>query len=791
MATARQALEKLLDSLGGSSQFVTSGLLDPVLPGLEVKGVGTIGFPVSAADAKRLIAKADQAPYGLGEATIVDTDVRRVWQFEPSQFALRNAEWDAFMTAILFVVKREFGISQQVSPELYKLLIYEKGSFFAPHRDTEKTPGMFATLVVCLPSRHEGGTLIVKHDGQTKEIDFGGKNAEFKIHFAAFYADCQHEIEPVTAGYRICLVYNLALAGKKKQPSAPQHSSAVEKTAALLKELFADRSINLTKLAIPFDHQYTEAGLDPQALKGSDRARADVLVRATESLKFQCFFALLTHHQSGSADPETWDYNPYGRRNSRRWKNRYEEDEEDEDEDHSSVEIDEVYDEEIALDHWRDAQGKKQPFKKMRLEEYEILSPEGTKGWAFKQEVNEASGNEGVSVDRWYRRGVLVTWPTDRFFAILAADGQASAIPELERRATRSKKPAALEVCRSFAEEIIQHWKPRQRVDDDADDTSYSARMLKVLKRCGTTELAQRFIRDVLAQDFNGTEGKPLLQMCQHFGWVYFGSALRDFLARQTQADHHRHTYLTPTLSICQDLCCSAPALTEVRRAVCVSLADPIWNIIESGDAGKSDARHYQSAVRSGMVASIFRIFGAISAAHLDRFLDHLLARPKLYDLHGVLIPDVKAIYKWIEKVPAAQQTTIRLLVHCLTELREATAKRIEPPKDWAREATPGCNCEDCAALIRFLSDPILEVGRFQMGESRRQHLQEQMNRNSNDVTHVTERKGSPLTLVCTKTQGSYERKLKQYYTDKSLLAELEVLASKEQPKAVKRSLSK
>ncbi len=103
------------------------------------------------------------------------------------------------MATIVAAAKREFGIHQKVSATLYKLLVYEKGSFFAPHRDSEKASGMFATMVVCLPSRHEGGTLVVRHDGQTKKIDFGGEHAEFQLQYAAFYADCQHEITPVSA----------------------------------------------------------------------------------------------------------------------------------------------------------------------------------------------------------------------------------------------------------------------------------------------------------------------------------------------------------------------------------------------------------------------------------------------------------------------------------------------------------------------------------------------------------------------------------------------------------------
>ena len=157
MSSIATQLWNVLNSLGESSQFCTSGSLESVLPGLEVEGIGNIGVPVSAGDAKRLIKQASQAPYGRGEETIVDTNVRQVWQLEPQQFDLRNAAWGEFVDGIVQAMRKEFGIRKRVQHELYKLLVYEKGSFFAPHRDTEKIPGMFSTLVVCLPSRHEGG----------------------------------------------------------------------------------------------------------------------------------------------------------------------------------------------------------------------------------------------------------------------------------------------------------------------------------------------------------------------------------------------------------------------------------------------------------------------------------------------------------------------------------------------------------------------------------------------------------------------------------------------------------
>ena len=76
------------------------------------------------------------------------------------------------------------------------------------HRDTEKVDGMFGTLVIQLPSDYSGGELIVKHRGEEKVFSFSGLQGSTNFHIAAFYADCQHEIKKVTAGNRLCLVYN-------------------------------------------------------------------------------------------------------------------------------------------------------------------------------------------------------------------------------------------------------------------------------------------------------------------------------------------------------------------------------------------------------------------------------------------------------------------------------------------------------------------------------------------------------------------------------------------------------
>lgn len=81
------------------------------------------------------------------------------------------------------------------------------GKFHA-HVDTPRGPQQFGSLVVCLPYAHEGGTLRVKHRGQTTDFAWGERNPQ-AITWAAFFGDCEHEVLEVTEGHRVTLTYNL------------------------------------------------------------------------------------------------------------------------------------------------------------------------------------------------------------------------------------------------------------------------------------------------------------------------------------------------------------------------------------------------------------------------------------------------------------------------------------------------------------------------------------------------------------------------------------------------------
>ena len=80
-----------------------------------------------------------------------------------------------------------------------------------------------------------------------------------------------------------------------------------------------------------------------------------------------------------------------------------------------------------------------------------------------------------------------------------------------------------------------------------------------------------------------------------------------------------------------------------------------------------------------------------------------------------------------------------------------------------------------------FARDQNLEY-RFRVRKERRQHLHQQIDRARLDMTHVTERKGRPQTLVCTKTRATYQRACKRYQSDLALFRRLESLTASSLP---------
>jgi hypothetical protein len=726
-------------------------------PRLEVDGVGVVALPLLPLQAEQLVAVAERAPYGRGADTLLDTDVRRTWQIGPDRVRIGGKHWAQTLQAIVARAGEGLGVSEPIEAELYKLLVYDTGSFFVSHRDTEKAPGMFATLVVVLPSVSTGGELVVRHKGCEVRLDLRSDEPS-EAAFAAFYADCVHEVLPVASGCRLTLVYNLSRTGKGPQPEPPSYEGEQGRVVALLRDWAAgkrspDDEEMPEKLIYPLEHAYTQAELAFDKLKGADAAAASVLVAAAPLAGCDLHLALLSIEESGIAE-QTGDYP--SRRG--RWS-----DDDDEDDDFEEVE---VTDRREHVSEWRRPDGSPSTLGQLPIKVGEICPPDALEDMEpDEQHFHEATGNAGASFDRTYRRAALVLWPGARILAVLNQAGLPVTLPYLEDLTERwiaggeGPQSALWHQAHELSGHMVASWPARGWYPSDDGKPTEAARMLAVLTRLGDTERIDAFVANVMSggQRPKGDNAAVL-------------GALRLLAPERAAALLARFVAGTAATSLaaCGDLLARAvasfpggpPALRDAAAALVEALP---------GDPARAPPRELwwrDRGVQPGFVVDCFNALARVDKSVANRAADHMLAWPKTYGLDTVLIPAVRQLAETplIDRSTAVQ----RLRDACVAHLRARAAEPLEAPRDWRRSSTVGCPCGHCGELSRFLADPARSTWTFKAAEFDRSHVEGTVRNAGCDLDLKTDRHGRPYSLVCTKNQASYDRRAKQRKEDLS-----------------------
>lgn len=159
---------------------------------------------------------SDLCPYELG---IVDTVAELLMPSEYMAGGSRGVKAELYKLNVCFfpllsaVIVIMFGIAKKAC--VWQVYSAPSGHF-KPHVDTPRSEQQFGSLVLCLPTVHVGGALVVRHGGQTVRHDWSagtglneGDAGPPTLQWAAFYSDCEHEVLEVTAGHRVTLTYNL------------------------------------------------------------------------------------------------------------------------------------------------------------------------------------------------------------------------------------------------------------------------------------------------------------------------------------------------------------------------------------------------------------------------------------------------------------------------------------------------------------------------------------------------------------------------------------------------------
>jgi hypothetical protein len=730
-----------LRSIERPGDFCVGGTREIFMPTIDVDGVGRIAFPIQLVQAERLVAIAETAPYGRGEKTVVDREVRRTWQVDSAKVRIGGRHWEKTLAGLVADIALGLGVSEPVAADFYKLLVYDTGSFFVDHRDTEKAPGMFATMVLVLPSTHSGGELVIKHVGREVVLDPRPEEPS-EIGFAAFYADCVHEVRPVKTGCRLTLVYNLRFVDEKQPLKAPDYRAEHRRVMELLRS-WASAEDEPDKLILPLEHAYTPAELSFSALKGADAGVASVLVKAAAEADCDLHLALVSIEESGSAEHTGY----YGHR---KWSRDEEEDEE--------FEVAEVIDRALILSKWRRPDGGEAGFDDFPFTEDELYPPDAFEDLTpDEQYFHEATGNEGASFERTYRRAGFVLWPTARRLAVLNQAGLRTTLPYLEDLTARweTSNASIQSPLWREADELSRHmlrsWsRSPWRAEDDAE----AGRMLDLQIRLGNVECIDTFLAELSAE---GHYAAPDNGAIVHAAALLPAPRATELLVRIVRRNAQAH------LSACGDLllrCVAGP--TGHLKQIGAASVDAL-----PGDPAKReqvDAWARPKPVKPGFVVDLVTATSWIDAGLAARAIKHLMAWPKTYKPDEVLVPAALALAKLLES--KAWPAVERLREASLDHLRRRIALPLEAPRDSTRTNPLKCTCGDCRVLGAFLVAPDQLRWRLKAVQDRRTHVEQSVRSAACDLDLTTERHGSPHTLVAAKNQASYERRAKQRAQD-------------------------
>jgi hypothetical protein len=770
-------LETVLSGVRQPGDFLVCGAIEMPMPRVDVEGAGTLSFPVPDAQIAAIVRRADRAPYGKGEATIVDTSVRKVWQISAGHVKIGGKSWNASFENILSKVKTGLGCDDAiVTAELYKLLVYDRGGFFLAHRDTEKAAGMFATLVLTLPSRYRGGALRIRHAGREVTLDTKATDPS-ELSYAAFYADCEHEVLPVRQGNRVCLIYNLIhkrSKGRRGILKAPEYEHPITEAAAILGR-FLKAPDAPPKIAWLLDHQYSPAGLSFSALKGSDAAKARVLVQAAARTQCTAYLGVVHIGESGAAEPED-DYFYRSRRNRYEYDEDGGDEEADEDAGFGAATVDDAW---RYVDEWRDTEDRVAEFGRIPIAGGELLPAGALDGEPpDEKRLTEASGNEGASYERSYRRAVLVLWRQDRTADVLLQAGVVAALPYLKQLADGSARarPEAIAV----AERILGAWPVAPKWDSYSIGREWPGpaeriQMIAALTKLNAPDLLERFLREVVSLSYDGAENAALLASVNVLGDVQAGAVVSSLVSARMPERPNECTELLLALSENPSPCFLDVAQSAVACLDSVGKCD-----------SKSEAFDWEPAERKHPLAPEFleNLFQALQRFNggtlCGAAAEKIASRPGCFSPVTLVAPAIERIWGGPRQRTAAVKASLQYLWTSAAEfmLRRSEAPP-QPPSDWRLDVELSCSCPDCQELQSFARDPAERVHRFRIKKERRRHLHNLIDRHRLDMTHETERAGSPQTLVCTKDRRTFDRRMNQYRDEIAAMRTLVKLAPK------------
>ncbi|RYP06194.1 hypothetical protein DL764_003286 [Monosporascus ibericus] len=817
----RRKLRNGLDSITTKADFVTL-LADKADPDIFVEGVGPISLPLSEVQAKKLITKSHQAPFGKGSETIVDTSVRNTWEINPEQFQIRSPQWNGFLDNVLRKVARELGISPPISAELYKMLLYEKGAMFKAHREwlavkppsamslLENSPGLRRALESWLrdvkTGRRKATPLyyVLSHKYTEANISLQALKATDRVRVQALRAAC------LELGFDIFL-------------------TTLEKTETGT----AEEEYGYGRYS-RYDDYYDEDEEDSDSDGHhtiDDITETDYYAKGIFDLKGSKVASSISFDEDDiiqedafGDEPDEEDYEGY----MGNWVRN------------ANMVL--SYLQELTLNqgpqatHWYresaviiiPSQGTL-PFLSRVLRDKIITSCDRDDAAgivSYYIDKCKATPQKG-SLFRELHKILEHLWTTDQSrpsaFA-LSGDNLKGILklcilrneaPLLKLILVNNKQPAPTAflswIKAKLSEESNISWDTLQRVTVHSiqSQPTLSQRYEAISALTEATESSERVellisqAVDTVLNDFGSNQtlseedGVSLFNLTLYYRntddlktlvpeAIHKQASQTSFLlglikalrqsTKRKQVSEEEAKPIYETLSRLALRYLSLTTATATKKAPFVP--GPHWLLPASTIRDRTAAVNYLTP--EAMVLFLSSLFEYKLGEHLQMFASRVHTEAKFIkgeyfgSLWMPLFQDLPALLEQ-HKVPLTAplwQQAFQSLLRAY--LRNFVGKK--PPKGDHRSQQVSCLCGDCFVLNRFLADARQTKGRFPMAKRRRQHLHNQLDHHGIDCTHETERRGSPQTLIVTKTTKKWDAAIAQW-SERRAQAEIQLEA--------------
>ena len=105
--------------------------------------------------------------------------------------------------------------------------------------------------------------------------------------------------------------------------------------------------------------------------------------------------------------------------------------------------MEEVYRVQSTAEHLTDREGQGLPIGVLNVEEVELLDPKTLKDIDPEIDFEGYTGNEGMTLDRWYRHATIFLWPEASHFEILCDRDSRLVVPVLNQMVARLERVKA------------------------------------------------------------------------------------------------------------------------------------------------------------------------------------------------------------------------------------------------------------------------------------------------------------------------------------------------------------